>query len=87
MKEVNRSNFLSKVKTIAALFKTEFPEKEEDVIEDISSIKQSQEEIIIQLPKRSYLREIIDSWQLTECIGGIYATEREIIIMLGKNTN
>ena len=80
----NAKGIIDDLKGIAALFGVEFPEKEEDLIEDISSIKQNQEEIIIRLSQKSYLREIIDSWKLTERIGGLGTTEQKITIMLTK---
>jgi hypothetical protein len=74
------------LKEIAALFGVKFPEKENNLIKDISLITQSKDEICISLTRKSYLREIIDSWRFTGIIEGIYSTERELIIML-KNTN
>jgi|GEM_PF-7083443 len=74
------------LKGIAALFGAKFPEKENDLIKDVSLITQNKDEICISLTRKSYLREIIDSWRFTERIGGIYSTEREVIIMI-KDTN
>jgi hypothetical protein len=84
MEEAKRSKILNKLKAIAALFGAEFPEKEEDLIGDISSIEQNTNEITIYLFKKSYLREIIDSWKFTERIGGLRTTEQKITIMLTK---
>lgn len=84
MEKENRLYFLNKLKSIAALFGVEFSEKESDLVEDISSIKENKDEIVISLTKRSYLRELISSWKFTPSINGVCTTEQEITIMLSK---
>lgn len=82
----NIKSVIDDLRDIAALFGVTFPEKESDLVEDISSITQNKNEISISLERKSYLKEIIDSWRFTERICGLRTTEREITIML-KNTN